>query len=116
LSTPHAPSHGHSKRGFATGSILSIILTVIPFWLVTTGALHNVTATTVTIFVLAIIQIAVHVTAFLNVDARSEGGWTLLAFVFTAILVVITIIGSIWVMYHLDSNMMPMSVDAMRGM
>jgi cytochrome o ubiquinol oxidase operon protein cyoD len=60
------------------------------------------------IFALAVSQIAVHVICFLHLDTRSEGGWTLLAFLFTAVIVVITIGGSIWVMFHLNTNMMPM--------
>jgi cytochrome o ubiquinol oxidase operon protein cyoD len=38
---------------------------------------------------------------------RSEDGWTLTSLVFTLILVVITLAGSLWVMYHMDNNMMP---------
>jgi len=38
---------------------------------------------------------------------KSEDGWTLTSLVFTLILVVITLAGSLWVMYHMDTNMMP---------
>ena len=41
-------------------------------------------------------------------DSKSEGGWTVMALIFTLVIVVITISGSLWVMYHLNSNMMPM--------
>ena len=60
------------------------------------------------IFALALVQIVVHVVSFLHLDTQSEGGWTLLAFLFTAVIVVLTIGGSVWVMYHLNTNMMPM--------
>ena len=36
-----------------------------------------------------------------------EGGWTLVAYVFTGVIVLITILGSLWIMYHLNTNMMP---------
>lgn len=110
----HGADHGaHSSKGSLwVGSILSILLTVIPFWMVMSGAV-DATATTVAIFVMAIAQIVVHVVCFLHVDSRAENGWTLLAFIFTAIIVGITIIGTIWVMYHMNLNMMPMSVDGM---
>jgi cytochrome o ubiquinol oxidase operon protein cyoD len=107
----HGAGHG-SKGSLWTGSILSILLTVIPFWMVMSGAV-DATVTTVAIFVMAIAQIVVHVVCFLQVDSRSENGWTLLAFIFTAIIVGITIIGTIWVMYQMNLNMMPMSVDGM---
>jgi cytochrome o ubiquinol oxidase subunit IV len=112
----HHPDHGHgSGRGRAIGSVLSILLTALPFWLVMTGALHDMQATALLIFLMAAIQIIVHVLCFLHLDSRSEGGWTLLALLFTAIIVVLTIGGSIWVMYHLNVNMMPMPGGAMPG-
>ena len=40
----------------------------------------------------------------------------LLVIVFTLVLVVIALSGSIWIMYHLDHNMMPMSTHDMRNM
>jgi cytochrome o ubiquinol oxidase operon protein cyoD len=38
---------------------------------------------------------------------KSEEGWTMVSMIFTLILVVITLAGSLWVMHHLDTNMMP---------
>ncbi|MDE1158192.1 MAG: cytochrome o ubiquinol oxidase subunit IV [Neorhizobium sp.] len=123
MSTSHHTPAGHggaehgnhgSKSSLWIGSILSIVLTVIPFWLAMSGATSA--AAISAIFILAMVQIAVHVRYFLHIDSSTEGGWTFLAFIFTAIIVVITIIGSIWVMYHLNLNMMPMSIDEMRQM
>jgi cytochrome o ubiquinol oxidase operon protein cyoD len=37
-----------------------------------------------------------------------------LALLFTALIVGIVIIGSLWVMNHLDTNMMPMTAQAAR--
>jgi len=96
--------------------VLAIILTVVPFWLVMSGALPDPGATAAIIFALAIVQIIVHVVSFLHLDTRSEGGWTLLAFLFTAVIVVLTIGGSVWVMYHLNANMMPMPDGAVSTM
>ncbi len=67
----------------------------------------------------AVLQILVHMIYFLHMNTRSEGGWTMLALIFTIVLVVITLAGSIWVMYHLNHNMMPqmdMSVHDMSQM
>jgi len=102
-------AHGHgSRRGYWIGVGLSILLTVVPFWLVMSRVLPDARVTAAIIFALALMQIVVHVVSFLHLDTRSEGGWTLLAFLFTAVIVVLTIGGSIWVMYHLNVNMMPM--------
>jgi cytochrome o ubiquinol oxidase subunit IV len=97
----------HSRTGYRVGTFLSILLTAIPFWLVMTDAL-DAQATIPLIFAMALVQIVVHVMCFLHLDTRSEGGWTLLAFLFTTVIVVLTIGGSIWVMCHLNTNMMPM--------
>ena len=87
---------------------LSGILTFIPFWLVMMGVVGSTSGTAVAIFACAMVQIVVQVIYFLHLNTRSEGGWTLIAFIFTVVIVGITIGGSIWVMYHLNTNMMPM--------
>jgi len=43
---------------------------------------------------------------FLHMNTRSEDGWSILALVFTLMLVVIALIGSLWIIYHLNANMM----------
>ncbi len=113
----HAPSHAHGTRGsYLIGFGLSALLTLIPFYLVMTGVLQDVQATAFAVVALAAVQIVVHMVYFLHMNTRSEGGWTMMALVFTAILVAITLSGSIWVMYHMNANMMPMSADAMNSM
>lgn len=94
-------------RGYLTGFALSLVLTAIPFWLVATHSLGAV-ATAVLILLMALVQIIVQMVYFLHLNTRSEGGWNFLAAMFTVVLVVIAISGSIWVMYNLDINMMPM--------
>ena len=108
------PSHG-SRRSYITGFLLSVVLTAIPFYLVMSGVLSNL-ATSLIVIALAVIQIIVHMIYFLHMDAKSEGGWNLMALIFTVVLVVITLTGSIWVMYHLVNNMMPVSVHDMSQM
>ena len=92
-----------------TGFALSVILTAIPFWLVMGGVLNDTLQTSIVIMAFAAVQIVVHMIYFLHMNTKSEGGWTFLALLFTLTLVVITLVGSIWVMYHMDQNMMPMS-------
>jgi len=110
----HGDTHGHgSRRGYLIGFGLSAILTAIPFWLVMTGTLQSRQATVLIVVGLAIVQILVHTVAFLHVNTKAENGWTLMAMVFTGVLVAITICGSLWIMYHLNGNMMPMDAGAM---
>jgi cytochrome o ubiquinol oxidase operon protein cyoD len=109
-----AASHGHgSRRGYLIGFAASAVLTAIPFWLVMTGVLADVQATVLAIIALAFVQIVVHTIFFLHVNTRSEGGWTLMALMFTVVVVAIVISGSLWIMYHLNTNMMPMAPGSM---
>ena len=113
---PHAESaHGHggahahgSRRSYVIGFLLSVVLTAVPFWLVMTGALRDPQATAILIIAMAVVQILVHTVCFLHVNTRVEGGWTLMAYLFAAVMVLIVIAGSLWIMYHLNLNMMPM--------
>lgn len=104
----HGSAHG-GRRSYLIGFVLSVVLTAVPFWLVMTGALASMQATAITIVALAVVQIVVHTVCFLHVNTRSEGGWTLMAYAFTAVIVLIVIAGSLWIMYHLNTNMMPMT-------
>jgi cytochrome o ubiquinol oxidase operon protein cyoD len=102
----HGASHG-SLRGYLTGFLLSVVLTAIPFWLVMNDVLANSTLTAIVIMLFAAVQIVVHMVYFLHMNSRSEGGWTMMALIFTIIIVAIALAGSLWVMYHLNANMMP---------
>ena len=62
----------------------------------------------------AAVQIVVHMIYFLHMNAKIEGGWSMLSLIFTAAIVIIMLAGSIWVMFHLNTNMMP--VHDMRQM
>lgn len=133
MSSPHAPAHedaheahhGHSHgheaghgtfKSYMIGFVLSVILTAIPFWLVMAEVFSNPTVTAAWIMGLGAIQIVVHMIFFLHMNPRSEGGWTLMALLFTILLVVIALSGSLWVMHHLNTNMMPMNPEMMKNM
>ena len=124
--TTHA-AHGHGGHddhhddgphrtlsGYMTGFILSIILTAIAFWLVMAKVLPTPTITTLVLLAFAMAQVVVHMVYFLHMNPKSEGGWNLLALIFTAVLLVIVLIGTLWVMHHMNSNMMPATHDMQR--
>ena len=104
-----AHNHG-SFRSYMIGFVLSVILTAIPFALVMTGVLPT-NATAMIVMGAAAVQIVVHMIYFLHMNSKSEGGWIMLALIFTIIVVVIALSGSLWVMYHLNTNMMPATHD-----
>ena len=113
----HDDGHAHSTfSGYMLGFVLSVVLTAIPFWLVMSGMLPSKQITALVIMAFAVVQIVVHMIYFLHMSPKSEGGWNLLALLFTVMLVVIALSGSLWVMYHLNHNMMPDSMMNMHNM
>ncbi|AMO22617.1 cytochrome o ubiquinol oxidase subunit IV [Ramlibacter solisilvae] len=125
MSGQHTEHHDHhdgdigyhaTVKGYAIGFALSVILTAIPFWLVM-GKILPASFTAPVILSFAAVQMVVHMIYFLHLNAEAEGGWSLLAMVFTVALVVIMLAGSIWVMYHMNTNMMPVhDMQTMRNM
>ena len=115
----HDHDDGHEPstfRGYMTGFVLAVILTVIPFWLVMGKVIESSNVMGLVIMGIGAVQIVVHMIYFLHMNARSEGGWNMLALIFTIVIVVITLAGSIWVMFHLNANMMPGMMHDMKGM
>jgi len=113
----HHDDHGHDHhddgaphstlKGYVIGFVLSVILTAIPFWLVMNNVIASSNLTAFAILAFAVVQIFVHMIFFLHLNAKSEGGWNMLALIFTLVLLVIMLAGSMWVMHHLNVNMMP---------
>ncbi|MGH7223406.1 MAG: cytochrome o ubiquinol oxidase subunit IV [Gemmataceae bacterium] len=90
---------------YLTGFVLAVILTLIAFALVMSGALPQ-PITVGGIFAAAVAQIIVHLHYFLHLDRSSEQRWNMLALVFTAVVVLIVVGGSIWIMFNLHARMM----------
>ena len=96
----------YAMKDYTIGFILSVILTAIPFWLVM-GHVLPATTTKVVILGFAAVQVIVHMIYFLHLNGKSEGGWNMMALILTVILLFIVLSGSLWVMYHMNANMMP---------
>ena len=122
MSAQHAThahdAHGHDDHhhdagphitfsGYMTGFVLSIILTAIPFWLVMAKVIADRNTAVLVLGGFAVIQILVHMVFFLHMNGKIEGGWTLLSTIFTVVFVAIAIAGTLWVMFHMNANMMP---------
>jgi len=98
-------SHG-SRPSYLIGFGLAVLLTVIPFWLVMTLPFSK-QAIALIIMAFAAVQMVVHMLFFLHMNRRAEGGWSIMALLFTVTIVGIALSGSLWVMYHMNQNMMP---------
>ena len=103
----HADNEPHgSRRDYLIGFALAVVLTAIPFWLVIARPFAS-QPTALLIMAFAAVQMVVHMIYFLHMSWRSQGGWSIMALLFTVVLVLIALSGSLWVMYHMNSNMMP---------
>ncbi|MTH76994.1 cytochrome o ubiquinol oxidase subunit IV [Paracoccus aestuariivivens] len=104
----HDAHHDHgSFKSYMTGFVLAVILTVIPFGIVMGGGFDSRALTIAVVVLCAVAQVLVHMIYFLHMNSSAEEGWTLLSTLFTIVVVVIMLAGSLWVMFHLNTNMMP---------
>lgn len=96
-----------SFSGYMTGFVLSVILTAIPFWLVMGKVITERNVAVAVLGAFAVAQVLVHMVCFLHMDGKLEGGWTMLSTIFTLIFVAVGVAGTLWVMFHMNANMMP---------
>ena len=97
-----------AMRSYITGFVLSILFTLIPYGIVTEhlfGAQSLVWG--ITLF--AVLQLVVQVVFFLHLHRKSRPHWNIIIFVFTLLIVSFLVVGSLWIMYHMNYNMMGVS-------
>lgn len=116
LHAGHDDHHGEEEihvttGGYVTGFILAVILTVIPFWLVMAKVIDNRATAAMVLGLFAAVQVVVHMYFFLHMNGKIQGGWTMLSTIFSVVFVAITLAGTLWVMFHMNTNMMPSHTD-----
>lgn len=98
-------------QSYMVGFVSSLLLTIFSFCLVAFSTLPPGTKYKM-VGVLALIQLFVQVKCFLHLNTCSKMTWNLLSFFFTLIVVLVLVIGTLWIMYNLysqmDMNMMAM--------
>jgi len=113
--TTKTETSASETKNYIIGFILAVILTAVPFGVVM-GAYFDTATTVAIIMVFGAVQMIVHLVYFLHMDSKSEGGWTMLALLFTVLILVIVLIGSLWIMNHLAINMMEITPEAARAL
>jgi cytochrome o ubiquinol oxidase operon protein cyoD len=109
----HAPgdepeeSAGHWVRNYVIGLAFATVLTIASFWAATTNMIWA-PAVPVAIVVFAIAQMGVHLVFFLHITTGPDNTNNVLALAFGVLVVFLIFAGSIWIMNHLSTNMMPM--------
>jgi cytochrome o ubiquinol oxidase subunit IV len=94
-----------SLQSYLTGFVLSLILTAIPFALVMRGALSS-SAAIAGICGAGLVQILVHLHYFLHLDTSSAARWNVVALIFTLLIMVLFVGGTLWIMNSLYYRMM----------
>jgi cytochrome o ubiquinol oxidase operon protein cyoD len=95
----HGAEHG-GLRSYLAGFVLAVVLTLIPFLMVMNKA-ASTTTLVIVIFSTAVVQILVHLRYFLHLRFTYEQRWNVFSFVFTAVIVLILVFGSVWIMFSL---------------
>jgi cytochrome o ubiquinol oxidase operon protein cyoD len=102
------PEEGsHWVRNANLGLGFSIVLTVAAFLLAQSNVIYE-PAIPVALIVLAIAQMGVHLVFFLHITTGPDNTNNVLALAFGLLVVFVVVIGSVWIMSHLNQNMMPM--------
>lgn len=53
------------------------------------------------------IQVILQLIFFFHIGLESKPRWSLLLLVFTVVLILVVVLGTLWIMYNLDYNLMP---------
>ena len=93
-------------RGYLIGFALSTLLTAASFGIVGTDLIWG-PGIPVALAVFAVAQMGVHLVFFLHLNSGPDNTNNILALAFGVMIVAIVISGSLWIMYHLNQNMMP---------
>jgi cytochrome o ubiquinol oxidase operon protein cyoD len=94
-----------SVKSYLAGFALALLLTAIPFALVMQGA-WSAPATLAAICLAGLGQVLVHLHYFLHLDTSSAARWNVLALLFTLLIMLLFVGGTLWIMYTLNYRMM----------
>ena len=106
-----APGEPHDNMlsetlSYVIGLGLALLLTGISFWVASTSILWGPGVAT-GLVVLAIAQMGVHLVFFLHITSGPDNTNNVLALAFGVLIVFLVMIGTIWIMAHMNANMMP---------
>jgi cytochrome o ubiquinol oxidase operon protein cyoD len=93
--------------GYLTGLGLATLLTATSFFVAGTDLVWQ-PSIPVALVVLAIAQMGVHLVFFLHITTGPDNTNNVLALAFGVLIVFLVMAGSLWIMAHLNQNMMPM--------
>ena len=106
-----APGEPHDRMlseslSYIIGLALALLLTGVSFWVASTSVLWG-PGVAVGLVVLAIAQMGVHLVFFLHITTGPDNTNNVLALAFGVLIVFLVMIGTIWIMGHMNANMAP---------
>ena len=99
---PHSNVMGEAVA-YIVGLGLALLLTGVSFWVASTSALWG-PGLAVGLVVLAIAQMGVHLVFFLHITSGPDNANNVLALAFGVLIVFLVMIGTIWIMAHMNAN------------
>ncbi len=96
-----------SVAGYLIGYALAAVLTAVSFYLARSTLVWE-PSIPIALSVLAIAQMGVHLVFFIHITSGPDSINNTLALAFGLLIVMLLVFGSLWIMSHLNHNMMPM--------
>jgi cytochrome o ubiquinol oxidase subunit IV len=93
-------------RVYLYGLGLAIVLTLASFWATQTHLIYG-PSVPVAIAVFAVAQMGVHLVFFLHITTAPDNANNALALAFGMLIAGLIVFGSLWIMDHLNHNLMP---------
>jgi cytochrome o ubiquinol oxidase operon protein cyoD len=106
MSLPHQRVR-EGVQGYLIGLAAATLLTVASFYVAGTNVIWG-PSIPMALVVLAVAQIGVHLVFFLHLTSAPDNTNNILALAFGVLIVALIVGGSVWIMQHLNHNMMPM--------
>ena len=94
-------------QSYTIGLVLAVLMTAASFFAVQSHLIWG-PAIPIALVVLAISQMGVHLAFFLHLTSAPDNTNNILALAFGILIVFLVVAGSLWIMAHLDNNMVPM--------
>ena len=91
-------------RSYAVGLALAVALTAASFWVRGTHLVYG-PSLALALLVLAVAQMGIHLIYFLHITTDPDNTNNVLALAFGVLIVCLIVFGSLWVMEHLNHNM-----------
>ena len=97
----------HAIRGYLVGLVLATLLTCVSFYIAQSTLVWQ-PSIPIALSVLALAQMGVHLVFFLHITSGPDSVNNVMALAFGLLIVMLLVFGSLWIMTHLDHNVMPM--------